>query len=638
MTDPFSALILKAAVVKAVEVMLQQVIISQWNKTSEDAKEIILELETEWPQKNYLHKHVQHTLKMRTLINPNDDVTLEDIYYPLTVITASNNDRVVIRDDETLSFSGIINIIGIAGQGKSTILRKLFLEEIKKGKRVPFFIELRNVEDGDILTHFKNILKSLHITVTDSNVEFLLQSGKVVLLLDGFDEVRQDLTTRTVSSITQLNQTYACPLIITSRPNTEICTSPGINNLKVEDIDLTDKICILNLIEQRDLNSNGSTFRHLCDLLITRQSFADTICNPIMVTLLYHCFPYMDEVPKDISEFYRQLFGVLYARHDKTKGYNNRERESGIDVEPAREFFSYLSLKSLLKEEYELDSFRLHQHVTSALKTGGYDPLKANSFINDLVKITCLLQADGNDRFVYLHKSVQEFFGAFYISIMQDTEIKGKIYSNIRKELQRSERFDNLLNFLFHLDKKTFIDEITLETFRVSGFKDYADLSYESFSIPFDNMLKAGIIRGESKRDDSVINIISYTPPSRLMKLSFLDVINGEERDFRPEIDEQFNSNIFYVINKENLTDYKHEIIKTDEKIDYIVDVEDDTTNPTDIYNFQLKDYLINNNLYEHYKKFCFDTIANFNESVYKVRYKESLEMKHAMTDGFDFI
>ncbi|HHP8475652.1 TPA: NACHT domain-containing protein [Klebsiella aerogenes] len=326
MVGPFTANIIQAAVVKSVELMLQKIFNSQWPRDCEDAKEIVHELQNGWPKNKFIEKHVQHTLKMRTLINPNDDVTLTDIYHPLTVVTASNGDSISIKDDFILQFSGIANIIGIAGQGKSTILRKLFLEEIKKAERVPFFIELRNVPDGNILAYFKNLLKSLHITVTDSNVEYLLQSKKIVLLLDGFDEIRQETTVQAIQSIFELNKTYACPLITTSRPNTQICQMPGINNLIVKEIDLEDKLRILNLIDQQDPKSNKTTFRSLCNLLVENTYFEETISNPIMVALLYHCFPYMDEVPKDVTDFYRQLFGVLYARHDKTKGYNNRER------------------------------------------------------------------------------------------------------------------------------------------------------------------------------------------------------------------------------------------------------------------------------------------------------------------------
>lgn len=639
MSEAIGAMVLKAAVVKGVEVMLQKVLNSNWGNQFENAKGIIAELESEWPKENYLRKHVQHTLKMRTLLNPNDDVTLDDIYYPLTLITASNRDKIIVGDNEPLQYRGISNIIGIAGQGKSTVLRKLFLEEINTGTRIPFFIELRNVENGDIIAYFKSLLRSLHLSVTDSNVEYLLQSGKAVLLLDGFDEVRQELITKTLSSIILLNNTFGCPLIITSRPNTEICTRPGVNNLFVENIDLEDKIRILNLIEQRDINSNGTTFRYLCELLISRESFAETICNPIMVTLLYHCFPYMDEVPNDISEFYRQLFGVLYARHDKTKGYNSRERESEIDVEPAREFFSFLSLKSLLKEEYELDSYKLHQYVEAALGTRSYDVKKADAFIKDIVKITCLLQADGNDRFVFLHKSVQEFFAAFYLSIMKGKDTKTKIYRNLREKVRLSSKFDNFLHFLFHLDNSAFIEELTLEAFRYYEYKDYADLSYDDFSLTFDRILKDIMIRGQCRKNDVYIKILSHTAMSTILKLDFLDVISGKERRPNLDIDMPLIESMNSGISRDDLKKIGH-FVKTlpSYRNENEMVIKRDTSNSSENYAFALIDYLKFANLYDFYKAIFFDAINEYNTNVYKVKYKEALERKNAIDNSFDFL
>jgi hypothetical protein len=636
MVDPFTTKIIQAAVVKSVELMFQKIFSSQWPKDSEDAKEIVHELQNEWPKNKFIEKHVQHTLKMRTLINPNDDVTITDIYHPLTVVTASNGDPISIKDDFILQFSGIANIIGIAGQGKSTILRKLFLEEIKKAERVPFFIELRNVPDGDILTHFKNLLKSLHITVTDSNVEYLLQSKKIVLLLDGFDEIRQETTVKAIHAILELNKTYGCPLITTSRPHTQICQMPGIKNLMVKKIDLEDKLRILNLIERQDNKSNKTTFRNLCNLLIENTYFEETISNPIMVTLLYHCFPYMDEVPKDITDFYRQLFGVLYARHDKTKGYNNRERESCIDVEPARAIFSNLCLKSLLKEQYNLDSHTLHQYIKIAIKSHGYDEKLAEAFINDIVKITCLLQADGSDRFVYLHKSVQEFFAAFFISTMQDKSIKSQIYAYLRKSLLSSPELDNLLQFLYYLDNLSFLNEITLETFKTTGLEKYASLTYEEISVPFDKLLSKGAIFGESTLNDTFVTLTSYSSIESLLKIDFLNVIKGEKRG-NFDIDQEFRETIPDTIDKEDLSSYEYH--KSSSEINnnrFIEERFDD--NPREIYKFDVKKFLIANRLYETYKKIFFETIVDFNNEVYKVKENEVRAMKDAMIDNFGFI
>lgn len=636
MVETLSAIAVKALTAKSVEFMLQKVFTSQWLKECEDAKEIVHELLSDLSKNKFVEKHVQHTLKMRTLINPNDDVTLTDIYHPLTITTASKGDPLIVKDGFTIPFSGIANIIGIAGQGKSTILRKLFLEEIIKGERVPFFIELRNVPDGDVLAYFKDLLKHLHVTITDSNVEFLLQSKKVVLLLDGFDEIRQETTHKALNSIIQLNTTYACPLITTSRPNTLICQLVGINNLMVKGIDLEDKLHILNLIERQDHKSNKTTFRNLCDLLIENTYLEETISNPIMVTLLYHCFPYMDEVPKDITDFYRQLFGVLYARHDKTKGYNDRERESGIEVEPARTLFSNLCLKSLLSEQYQLDSYTLHQYIKNALKSQGYDEKLTDAFTNDLVKITCLLQADGSDRYVYLHKSVQEFFAAFFINTLQDKKIKSEIYAFLRKTLFVSPKFDNLLQFLYHLDKASFLNEITLEAFKSSGLESYANQTYEEVSVIFDQLLSKGVIHGESTLNDRVVSITSYNPIGSILNLYFLKVIQGEKRD-QSSIDKELDYIILDSIDKEDLPSYSYRKAVSDPSFKgFIADGEDD--NPRETYQFGMKEYLIANGLYEHYKRVFFDTIVDFNNNVYKIKEKEAQKMNDAMFENFGFL
>lgn len=639
MVDAIIAKGLQLVAVKVVEVMLKKVLDSQWSNQFEDAKEIVQELLSDFSKNRFAEKHFQQTLKMRTLINPDHDVMLSDIYHPMTISTASNDDKLTVKDGFTLTFSGVVNIIGIAGQGKSTILRKLFLEEISKGERVPFFIELRNVPDGDVLAYFKDLLKSFHVTVTDSNVEFLLQSKKVVLLLDGFDEIRQETTIKAFNSIMQLNKSYACPVITTSRPNTQVCQMPGIQNLFVETIDLVDKLHILNLIERQDNESNKTTFRNLCDLLIENTYLEETINNPIMVTLLYHCFPYMDEVPKDITDFYRQLFGVLYARHDKTKGYNDRERESGIETEPARTLFSNICLKSLLTEEYQLDSHKLHQLVTSALNSHGYDKKLAESFTNDLVKITCLLQPDGNDRFVFLHKSVQEFFAACSITTINDDNIKSDIYKHLRISLISSPKFDNLLQFLYYLDKPSFINEITIETFRLSGYEKFANEPYEHVTSLFDKLISDGMLYGESTADDSHVRLLRFSPITSLLKVDFLKVINGEKRDpfSIDDMDEKFENTITVDIHKGDLSAYSYvkSIATPNSKKVLVMGAEE---NQRESYKFGYKEYLITHGIYDYYKKVFYNTIVDFNENVYKIKLNEAQSMKDAMRESFGFL
>lgn len=41
---------------------------------------------------------------------------------------------------------------------------------------------------------------------------------------------------------------------------------------------------------------------------------------------------------------------------------------------------------------------------------------------------------------------------------------------------------------------------------------------------------------------------------------------------------------------------------------------------------------------YNYYKNMCFDAIGAYNDNVYKIKFLESLELKAAMDDSFDFL
>ncbi len=58
MVDPLTAKVFQAAVVKSVELMLQKIFSSQWPRDCEDAKEIVNELQNEWPKNKFIEKHV----------------------------------------------------------------------------------------------------------------------------------------------------------------------------------------------------------------------------------------------------------------------------------------------------------------------------------------------------------------------------------------------------------------------------------------------------------------------------------------------------------------------------------------------------------------------------------------------------
>lgn len=71
-----------------------------------------------------LEKITDRYLKFRTLLSRNIDVHISDIYQPLKVRSEIRNMEIEINDNHILNLPKISCIIGKAGQGKTTLLKK----------------------------------------------------------------------------------------------------------------------------------------------------------------------------------------------------------------------------------------------------------------------------------------------------------------------------------------------------------------------------------------------------------------------------------------------------------------------------------------------------------------------------------
>ncbi|MFG0874856.1 NACHT domain-containing protein [Aeromonas media] len=432
------------ALKEIVSQLTKKLLEKQWSHDTNDGKEIISQLSEGNVLENYTDKYVSKNLKIRTLHSAEADIYLDEIYSPLT-LSANSDITICVDNNFSLEYRKIVNIIGIAGQGKSTILRKIFLEEMKRGLIFPFFIELRKLNGESILEYFKSTLKDIGLNTDNQKVEFLLQSKKALLLLDGFDEIPSKDREKNLREIIKLNTQYNARIIVTSRPGTEICHEPDIANLTVRYLKKNDIINIINKLDKRN-----SSYE-LCALLDNNAGLIDTLKTPILVNLLYVCYPYLDIVPENTVDFYDKLFITLYSRHDKIKNFN-REKYSGISAGKANEIFNALCFESIRKGHLEFNEHLLNSDIKSALTLCDLSADALENIKQDFINVTCLIQKDGFDRFVYLHRTVQEFHAAKFISSLP-LDSKKKIYKKLKENISHSDSFYGVIIYLMDIDK-----------------------------------------------------------------------------------------------------------------------------------------------------------------------------------------
>lgn len=447
--EPISTALTVVALKEIVKHLTNRILDKKWDPDVELGKELLRQLSEEYAAQIYVEKYVARFLRMRTLHSAETDVLLDEIYSPLTLIVQSNKDEIVVYDGVSLSLERVMNIIGLAGQGKSTILRKLFIEEMKLGNRFPFMMELRRIgSDCSIINYFKQLLEDIGLVVAEGAAELLLQSKKVVLMLDGFDEVSSSNRERILQEIIQLKTRYNCDVIVTTRPDTEICREVNVKNLRVKNLNEKDIISILSKLDK------NNEFDELPALIKSNISLKETLITPILVNLLFVCYPYMDVVPENVMDFYDKLFMTLYSRHDKIKNFN-REKYSKISSVEANEIFNAFCFDSLNKGVLDFTEVKIHEHLKNAIKLKTIPESNIDNIQRDFINITCLLQADGYDRYVFLHKSIQEFHAAKFVAELP-YEHKVKFYAKVLDLIDIEDKYDNLLLFLKNLDRNNF--------------------------------------------------------------------------------------------------------------------------------------------------------------------------------------
>lgn len=447
--DPIAAEILRIGISETATAIFKKVLSKNWIEEYKKGRGIIEQLTSIDVHSDYVVKHVSRAMKMRTIHSSENDVMLSDIYQPLMIY--HDEKELKVGDGFLLSDNNITNIIGFAGQGKSTILRKVLLEAIKVGEKIPFFMELRKIEKNGIVNSLLKVLDELGINATEEGLIALLKSNNVVLLLDGFDEISSSMRERMLEEIVFLNRNYNLQIITTSRDGTEVCTESGIINYKVKRIKRSDIISILKKLSlSREVEQD--TLTQIFSMLKEKNTLVETMNSPLLVTLFYICYPHLDSIPNNAIEFYSKLFTTLYFRHDKIKNYK-RERKSSITPSEAFNSFCALCFKSLYDNRQDFTHHSILQYTKQSLSLCGIDGCKPEDMAYDFIDITCLIQRDGYDRYVFLHKSIQEYHAAEYVKSLS-LDKKAIFMSAILKSIQSESKLSATARYLYEIDKE----------------------------------------------------------------------------------------------------------------------------------------------------------------------------------------
>lgn len=438
---------------------------------------------------------------------------LKDIYIPLTIYPVDNKKEKKLTKiegypKELLDKYGRILITDTAGMGKSTLMKRMFLDVIDGQFGIPIFIELRRLnENNDILNEVAIQLGGLNDGFDKRILETLFVDGEFIFFFDGYDEISSSnkaFVTRNIQDFVAKapNNKY----ILTSRPEEELACFGEFQEFRIREL---KKVESYDLLRKYDIS--GKTSRLLISKLETGNysMINEFLKNPLLVSLLFAAFDFKQTIPLKKHIFYRQVFDAYFDSHDLSKGDSYvHEKKSNLDLDDFDKVMRKIGYECLRKQKIEFEKDELLNIIDSA--KSGFSNLKfaSTSLLGDLLKAVPLFCQDGM-YYKWVHKSLQEYFAAEFI--YKDSKNNQDAILTALYKSKKIDLYINLLDLYFDIDPVGFQKNIVkplLESYveYYEKFYFHSDvISFEAvnlrLTITYCNRVLVGFI--DNKKDQT---------------------------------------------------------------------------------------------------------------------------------------
>ena len=481
---------------------------------------IIQDQRLKWNANNCERKLARILLNIntvKTMWSREKGTLINEFYYPSKLI--NKHSSLPTTEHSELLLSNTI-IEGIVGQGKSILMRQLCNSAVELSL-IPIFIELRMISEAHTLTSLIiDYMDAAGMNGGNHIFNYLADKNKIVLILDGFDEIPTKFIKNTVYQISHLQKVHdELKIIISSRPSQAVQNLAGFEIQTMAQLTEDDyELFLRKLVPDPTIRFNIQSA-----ISGAPQNIKGVITTPLMLTLLVQVYHIETEIPETLSDFYEKLFNAVFIKHDGIKPGFDRERYSGLSESKLQKLFDafcFMVLQSgvgrtLANKEFQ-DSFN------RAVKYSPASSCEIEGFRKDIVNVACLMLNDGFEQTTFLHKSIMEYHAASFIHNSSD-EFAEIFY---RQAPEDHDTWAETLSFLSYIDE-----------FRYG--KMYALKEYPPSLQRLSEALK-------HKTNEALINYFNYELPGFMIHMN-----NSKPRAFVTDpVDRThgFSSEILYIV------------------------------------------------------------------------------------------
>ena len=352
---------------------------------------------------------IQHQCSVLQLLDINHPVNIDDIYVDVNVLQAVANqqwlkitdlnnleltefDRVglgAIEQPGVLGMEAVktydkLRVLGKPGVGKTTFLQHLAVQCIQgqfAAEQVPIFIALREFAEAakgqdsfDLFNYIHQALLASGIT-DPAPLETLLHEGRVLMLMDGMDEVLNQDISAVVREIRAFSDKYhRNRFVVSCRTAAQKFALRGFTDVEIAPFTQAQIATFaqkwfvaLGKTATAEGQSQAAEFLQKLDLPENWQ-FRQLVVTPLFLHLACWVFQGEGQFPTKRTAFYKQGLDLLLGKWDETKGVERDGAYREFLLPQKMRLLSQLAAVTFEHGQYFFEQRTIEQYIEDYLQ------------------------------------------------------------------------------------------------------------------------------------------------------------------------------------------------------------------------------------------------------------------------------
>ena len=288
-----------------------------------------------------------------------------------------------------------LRVLGKPGVGKTTFLQHLAIQ-CNQGafaaNQVPIFITLGNFAQESKVTNEFSLLKYIHQEFLTSGIsepsviETLLNAGRVLLLLDGMDEVLNQQSNPVLSEIRRFSDKYHKNQFVAScRTAAQTLRLRGFTDVEIAPF-TSEQIrafaekwfVVFTKTNTEDGQMQSVDFIQKLDLPENWQ-FRQLVITPLFLHLACWVFHGQGKFPTKRTDFYKQGLDLLLGKWDEAKGIERDDVYRGFLLPQKLKLLSQIAAATFEKGQYFFEQRTVEQYISDYIQNLTNVPMDAES-------------------------------------------------------------------------------------------------------------------------------------------------------------------------------------------------------------------------------------------------------------------